>query len=885
MIDPRAELGAVHRAQTLGSAIVAALTFAAFMPGAALAVEITQVPRMNVSGRQLTIWWRTDLPASSQVAWGSASAPRFQDYPRATGSTDTQTTLHSCTIRRPPFGTLYFRVRSADGTSAAESTEQRVEITAEDSFPLGDLSFNGPVLAIGSVGTTWYLGGTFTSVGPSSGSFVLTDSERGTLLSSHFPEVSGEVYTIVSDGSGGWFIGGRFETVGGLQRNNIAHLLPDRGIDPYWIANSNGPVYSLKMGSGVLYVGGDFGMVNNQSRGCLAALNPTTALLLPWNPRTSRVFEMAVAGDAVYVVDGTMTYSFDAASGATRLAVRVNFGYAYDIAVSGSTVFIAGDFTTIFGLVPTAGVSLGRGGFAAFDAITAQVLPFNPEFNGLVRDFVVVGNTIYAAGDFTRVNGSGGPLRNGFAAIDAVTGTASDWNPPAVGGPVESLVVVGNVAYAVGTFKNVFSAGGPLTRGNGVAFELPSGAVTPWNPNLDSSVWDVSSSAGTIALGGAFSSANSQPRRFAAAIDSRGGVLLPWAPDPDGPVFDLAPVGDTVYLAGDFATVGGVARSALAAVDGSTSELGSLRLPFNGPVRAMKAAGGTMFVAGDFTVVGSGGSARTRNRAAAFDLSTGALTAWNPDVSDRVNAIDVRDQTVYLGGQFHTVQGNARQFIAAVDSDAGVPTAFIATPGHPLFSVKSSPFGLLVGGQFDRAFALLNQTTGQVLPWSVQGFKWGNGLALAGEDFVVGGVGVGPQLAVLSAVDATRRPWTYALFSSSGVPDPSVYSLHLDCERGVIGAGGDFMAVGGGAPRRGFALLPAPNCPNFDFAKLITEPEPPGQGQSQGQPEEQPVDSGAPGEATWRVGCGCSTGTASWLGAVFLVGVITRRRRGIVLRD
>src|SRR5580700_11496653 len=53
-------------------------------------------------------------------------------------------------------------------------------------------------------GTTAYIGGTFTSVGPDTGSFVGFDTSSGA-LSSGWPVMNGPVLDSISDGSGGWY--------------------------------------------------------------------------------------------------------------------------------------------------------------------------------------------------------------------------------------------------------------------------------------------------------------------------------------------------------------------------------------------------------------------------------------------------------------------------------------------------------------------------------------------------------------------------------------------------------------------------------------------------------------------------------------------------------
>ena len=40
-----------------------------------------------------------------------------------------------------------------------------------------------------------------------------------------YSKVNGAVFTAISDGSGGWYIGGQFSQVGNLTRNNLAHIL------------------------------------------------------------------------------------------------------------------------------------------------------------------------------------------------------------------------------------------------------------------------------------------------------------------------------------------------------------------------------------------------------------------------------------------------------------------------------------------------------------------------------------------------------------------------------------------------------------------------------------------------------------------------------------
>ena len=67
-----------------------------------------------------------------------------------------------------------------------------------------------------------YLGGSFTSVGSCVSFGAAISVADGNVCDMELPDVSGAVYAVAPDGSGGWYIGGSFTSVGGLTRNRIA---------------------------------------------------------------------------------------------------------------------------------------------------------------------------------------------------------------------------------------------------------------------------------------------------------------------------------------------------------------------------------------------------------------------------------------------------------------------------------------------------------------------------------------------------------------------------------------------------------------------------------------------------------------------------------------
>lgn len=198
----------------------------------------------------------------------------------------------------------------------------------------------------------------------------------------------------------------------------------------------------------------------------------------------------------------------------------------------------------------------------------------------------------------------------------------------------------------------------------------------------------------------------------------------------------LAPVGGKVFLGGEFTKVrpsGAAAgtnettRTYLAAATASTGALDtSFNHTLDGIVRALAVSldGTTLYVGGDFTRV----DGAVRNRLAAFNVATGALTSWAPSSSGYVNALAVSSSRVFVGGAFSKLAGVTTTNLGAVTTaGAGVP-GFTATANNVVYAVAVSPAGdkLFIGGAFSsfngdstyHAAASASAATGATLPLS-----------------------------------------------------------------------------------------------------------------------------------------------------------------------
>jgi hypothetical protein len=236
------------------------------------------------------------------------------------------------------------------------------------------------------------------------------------------------------------------------------------------------------------------------------------------------------------------------------------------LAVSGSTIYAGGDFNGIGGQA--------RNHIAALDASTGNATAWNPDaINGewdaeVVRVITISGSTVYVSGEFT---GIGGQTRNGLAALDASTGNATPWNPNA-DGRVSALAVSGSTVYVGGGFSSI----GGQPRNDIAALDASTGNATAWNPNVSGSIDALVVSGSTVYAGGYFTSIGGLTRNHMAALDASTGRATPWNPNPGpimgiahgwSSISALAVSGSKVYVGGDFARIGWQMRFGFAQFD------------------------------------------------------------------------------------------------------------------------------------------------------------------------------------------------------------------------------------------------------------------------------------------------------------------------------
>jgi hypothetical protein len=134
-----------------------------------------------------------------------------------------------------------------------------------------------------------------------------------------------------------------------------------------------------------------------------------------------------------------------------------------------------------------------------------------------VDALAVSGPTVYAVGSFESI---GGQARSRIAALDAITGVPTSWDPNAYAfcAPyVAALAVSGSTVYAGGYFMSI----GGQTRSNIAALGEVTGGATSWDPNANHEVLALAVSGSTVYAGGAFTSIGGLPHSYFAGFRIR----------------------------------------------------------------------------------------------------------------------------------------------------------------------------------------------------------------------------------------------------------------------------------------------------------------------------------------------------------------------------
>lgn len=488
-------------------------------------------------------------------------------------------------------------------------------------------------------GDTLYAAGSFDQLGGQSRKFV------GALLSATgevkdwAPQLDSNVLAIAVSPKA-VYVGGKFRYVGESNRNYLAAIDKATGLATSWDGNAN--VFP-------------HGFVTNGFMTAIATYENLVIVAGAFNGFFGPLYLSAkddTTGDFVWAVGDSQRIS--------------------DLKVRGDQLYVVGDFSAIGG-DGDGGGTVTRNGLAALNPNSGEVLDWFPRLKsiGTMKRIALSGSTAYVGGDFTSPNPSlqDGVLTNAnnIVAFDLTTGEEISPRRPLNNGPVLALAVQGNHVYIGGTFDSV----GGVPQNYLAELDRRNGSPKPWQPDVDLPITAMTLHGERLLIGGWFSIVDGQPRSRLAAFDLPEMKLLPWAPQlklEGGSahslgVTTLLAYEDSLFVAGELTSVGDQPRTNLARISLTTGEALEWRADANSSVDSAVIANGRLYVGGRFTTLGG----VARNYLGAVDLETAEISAWDPSPDHWVTSVSANSSAVYSAGPFNYVSGETRTGYAAHD--------------------------------------------------------------------------------------------------------------------------------------------------------------------------------------------------------------------------
>ncbi len=288
------------------------------------------------------------------------------------------------------------------------------------------------------------------------------------------------------------------------------------------------------------------------------------------------------------------------------------------------------------------------------ETVAADALP-TWQINGVVWSQVLVGDTVYATGSFTRARPPG-VAPGGAGEVDALNILAYDIT---TGNRVAAFTHTLNgqgLAITASPDGSRIYVGGDFTSVDGVlhnhvgAFNTATGALdNSFSANVSSQVKALTASNTTLYIGGGYGAVNGSTRSNLAAVTASTGSLLPWTPSAQGGVvwaMVLAPDGSRVIVGGSFTALSGQPAYGMGSL--STSNGAVLQWDAN---QAIRDAGANAAISSLRTdgrqIFGSGYSfdRTTGNFEGTFaaEPNTGSITTVNPCHGDTYDVLPVAE--------------------------------------------------------------------------------------------------------------------------------------------------------------------------------------------------------------------------------------------------
>ncbi|HRC32437.1 MAG TPA: T9SS type A sorting domain-containing protein [Bacteroidia bacterium] len=684
-----------------------------------------------------------------------------------------------------------------------------------------------------------YMCGNIIGIGANKSSITEFNAQTSA-INNNFPKFEGLKYLFTStpDGVGGWYIGGMFMLNNGIK--NLMHILNNDMLDTAFHPNPNKTVRALSKLNNILFVGGEFDSIGGIARKGIASINANSGIVNNWNAKCDGTVNAILAKDSLLYVCGFFYYITDKRLPGFAILNINNFKIYSDYTFVGSinsitadtnAVFVAGNFNSYgksilnFAKVTTTNVTIDKnmallqrdyffediynsifsaasdgigGWYLCGNISTKQGLKnlvhinanntldtvFNPNPDNTVYDLHIKGNTIYVAGNFTNVDGQSQPY---LAAVNKTNGSLINSFTPQINSNVKCIEVVNNDLYLGGDFTTINT----VQRSRLASINIGTGILSTWNPNVDKSVYCLTIKDSVIFVGGTFKFVGTQYRNFCASIYLSNGLPTPWNANINSQyyvVYDINITGNKIYVGGTFDKVNGLNRKNLAAYDLASGNLiNGFNAKLDGQsVNTITSVGNKIFIGGNFTTAFS----QPRKNAACFNTSN-ILQNWDPSFGNYnsnilVYKIAAQGNNLLVVGYIkiaNVIQKNSVAKINLITNEIE-PWSITFNLNYGIKCMTLNGQNLYIGGQFDscnsqarKNAAAVNINTGLLQPWNPNVYSYRvDALMSKNNTIFIGGVfnKVGGKIkGGLAAVDNNLGLLTSNQLSTNG----SVYTL------------------------------------------------------------------------------------------------------------
>ena len=314
--------------------------------------------------------------------------------------------------------------------------------------------------------------------------------------------VHGRIEKAVPDQSGGWYLGGNFDNIGGVAVHNAAHINSDMSVDQNWTPNVNGTVLAIAVSDSTVFIGGNWEAINGQNSSGIAAIDRKSGQVINWVPKRhwESVRAIAINDSAVFCggfsfADGNLFFDFVTAinrrdaslvywSNSTSGSGEVNV-----VSISDTLLYIGGSFSHMN--------QANRNRVASCDLKTGLLTAWNPNISAsIVYNLSITDSMVYTAGLFF----SGGQSRINLASVTKNTGVTTNWNPNWTysEGTTPVISLCKHIAYVAGPFTSIEGQ----DRDSLAAMDLKNSKATDWKPVLLTGyLYSIDASDSTICLG------------------------------------------------------------------------------------------------------------------------------------------------------------------------------------------------------------------------------------------------------------------------------------------------------------------------------------------------------------------------------------------------